>query len=409
MINFKTRTAALIAAFGIFFASGCASFNTSIQKAEQLFENNNYSSAIEQINQHLRNHPDDADALLLKIRVLDKFASSKNAPDDRYDLYEEMKNTHENILFIESPEIVRAQSDSIVNTAWNREQQMGVQLLQEDESEGYDQNFKLIISHLNNALLLNPRNETTYNLIASTYYRHKNISNAITTLESAKKELPIISDQLREKLAYFYLESGNIAEAIHTYEELLANSPDNRDYVHGLVNSYILDNSHEKAIELLEKLIEENPANDMYKEILISEKLFYLNSRIESILAERSAEFKKSDFDEFVQIYNGVEELNSGRNIHQSTDFDLFYSIAGQYKNSASSLLMLSGEVTDDSSLSNQIRHLAENFLTSSLTMWEHLAENYPENREIFKNLYQIYMQLDMNDNAEMIRQNYNF
>ena len=91
------------------------------------------------------------------------------------------------IHFIDASEHILTEADSVLHTARNREQQSGIELLQQDESDHYDQNFEEIIHHLENALILDSLNETAYNLKATTYYRHGNIDKAVTTLETASE------------------------------------------------------------------------------------------------------------------------------------------------------------------------------------------------------------------------------
>jgi len=409
MIYIKTRTAGYLLAFGIFFATACATFHSPLDKAEENFNENNYSSAIKILNQYIRDNPNDVEALLFKLRVLDETAKSVHSPHERTDTYREMISTKESIQFMDAPDHIHAQTDSIVNIAWNREQQQGIELLQQDESDIYDQNFDKIISHLENALILDPLNETTYNLKATTHYRHGEINKSVSVLEAAGDLIPELSNELREKLAYFYLESGNIEGAIRSYKDLLDSSPDNQNYLHGLVNSYVLGEQHKNAIELLENLIQENSDNNLYKEALISEILFDLNKQIEKAINENNNKPELTATD-IALLFTKIEELNSERSIQQISDFESNHSAAGLYKNSAFNLYTLADIVSkQDEKEAEELRQVADNFLKSSLSIWEKLAEDNPENTEILRNLYQVYLQLDMKNNAEMIRKNYNF
>lgn len=412
MIYTKTRTATPVfigIAFGVFFATACATFHSPLEKAEQNFNEKNYTAALQSLNQHIQDHPNDADALLYKLRVLDESAKSFSSPADRADTYMEMKKTSESIYFIDASDQAIAEADSVLNTARNREQQRGVELLQQDESDIYDQNFEEIIHHLENALILDSLNETAYNLKATTYYRHGDINKAVTTLETASEVIPELPDELLEKLAYFYLESGKIEDAIQGYKNLLESSPNNQNHLHGLANAYILGEQHKNAIELLENLTRENPDNDIYKRALASEVLFDLNNRLESALSEKEFSSDLSS-DRIALLYTKIEELNSEITVQQVSDFESSHSVAGLYKNSAFQIYELSGLVSaENRDEAEELRRVADNFLRSSLTVWEKLAENNPDNTDVLRNLYQIYVQLDMKDNADMIRKNYNF
>jgi tetratricopeptide (TPR) repeat protein len=395
--------------FGIFFATACATFISPLEKAEQNFNEKNYDAALQNLNQYIQEHPNDAEALLYKLRVLDESAKSLASPSERTGIYRDMKNTSESIHFMDASEETITEADSVIAIARNREQQNGIELLQKDESEVYDQNFEEIIYHLENALILDSRNETVYNLKATTYYRHGDIDKALSTLETGVEILPEASDELIEKLAYFYLESGKIDNAIRSYENLLENSPENQNYLHGLVNSYILGNQHGNAIELLENLVTDNPDNELYKQTLASEILFDLNEKIDKALTEKEVTTGLTA-ERITLLYTRVEDLNSERSVRQVSDFESNHSVAGSYKNSAFRIYELANFVSDENEdEADDLRRVADNFLRSSLSVWEKLAEDNPENTDVARNLYQVYVQLNMKDNADMIRKNYNF
>jgi len=395
--------------FGIFFATACATFVSPLEKAEQNFNEKNYDAALQNLNQYIQEHPNDAEALLYKLRVLDESAKSFPSPAERAGTYREMKKTSESIYFIDASDQTITEADSVLNTARNREQQNGIELLQKDESEVYDQNFEEIIHHLDNALILDSLNETVYNLKATTYYRHGDIDKALSTLETGVEILPEASDELIEKLAYFYLESGKIDNAIRSYENLLENSPENQNYLHGLVNSYILGNQHGNAIELLENLVADDPDNELYKQTLASEILFDLNEKIGKALTEKEVTTGLTA-ERITLLYTRVEDLNSERSVRQVSDFESNHSVAGLYKNSAFRIYELARFVSSENEdEANDLRRVADNFLRSSLSVWEKLAEDNPENTDVARNLYQVYVQLNMKDNADMIRETYNF
>ncbi len=395
--------------FGIFFATACATFISPLEKAEQNFNEKNYDAALQNLNQYIQEHPNDAEALLYKLRVLDESAKSLASPSERTGIYRDMKNTSESIHFMDASEETITEADSVIAIARNREQQNGIELLQKDESEVYDQNFEEIIYHLENALILDSRNETVYNLKATTYYRHGDIDKALSTLETGIEILPEASDELIEKLAYFYLESGKIDNAIRSYENLLENSPENQNYLHGLVNSYILGNQHGNAIELLENLVTDDPDNELYKQTLASEILFDLNEKIDKALTEKEVTTGLTA-ERITLLYTRVEDLNSERSVRQVSDFESNHSVAGLYKNSAFRIYELARFVSaENEDEADDLRRVADNFLRSSLSVWEKLAEDNPENTDVARNLYQVYVQLNMKDNADMIRKNFNF
>jgi len=396
-------------AFGIFFAVSCGTFKTTeVNNAEEAFNGGNYAEARENIDRQIRNNPDDSEAIILKLKILKELAENTKPVKNRASLFHEMAETAGIFQITEAASSYTERADSILQQAWNNEQQAGIKLLQQDQSGEYKQYFDEIVNHFRNALVLRQDNETTYNLLATTYYRHGDVDKAIETINEASGYISELSDELNSKLAYLNLESGNIAEAIEIYERLLNSDPGNKNYQHGLVNSYILGHHHDESIRILEKLVDSGIDDNAYREALASELLFKFNEDLENRLSVESAE--NVSVSQLTEVYNKVEKLNSERNPRQEADFESNYAIAGLYKNSAKNLFLLAGVIADkDSSKAGQLKLLGKNFLHSSLHYWEKLVNEYPDNPDIVKNLYQVYIELEMNENAESIRSNYNF
>ena len=398
-------------AFGLFFVLSCSTFkNTGINNAEESYNSGDYADARENIDQQIRNNPEDSEAFILKLKILNKLATGTNPVKDRAPVFREMTETAGMLKINEAEHPYTEKADSILHQAWNKEQQAGIKLLQQDQSHVYQENFNEIVNHFRNALILKPENETTYNLLATTYYRHGDIDKAIKTIDEASGYITVLSNELNSKLAYLNLESGNIAEAIEIYQRLLDSDPDNKNYQHGLVNSYILGHHHEESISVLEKMMKEGVDDNLYKEALASELLFKFNEELENSLSDDTVMAGDISVSQLTDIYNRVEKLNSERNPRQEADFGSNYTIAGLYNNSAKNLFQLAGRISsENSSKAEKLEVLGKNFLQSSLPYWEKLANEYPDNPDIIKSLYQVYVKLEMKENAESIRSNYNF
>ena len=174
--------------FGIFFALSCSTFKSSsdLDSAASLYESGNYEHALRTVNNGIQKNPDDFDLQLLKAEILQKIAVENYQPEDREPVYANLRTTADEIQF--TTEAYQTRTDSILNSAWMHEQSAGVRLLQQDGTNSFEQHFNKVIAHFKNAVTIIPDSIVTYNLMATTYYRHGNLSDAISTLEAIDEQ-----------------------------------------------------------------------------------------------------------------------------------------------------------------------------------------------------------------------------
>ena len=118
-----------------------------------------------------------------------------------------------------------------------------------------------------------------------------------------------------EKLAYLYLEAGQINRSVEIYEILSANNPNSEIYQQGLVNSYILGDMHEDAIALLDELTGIYPNRVQYREALATERFYLMSERVRNEMQDPEFE-SYSDSD----IQDMLDQLNDINNIYQDID-----------------------------------------------------------------------------------------
>ena len=223
MYHLSTRTASALLAFGIFFALSCSTLNTSTDSASELLQSGEYDRALSTVNDDIQENPDDQSLKILKAEILREMAVEQYAPENREQVYRNLRETVDEVSF--STDRYRTETDSLLSSAWRNEQSAGVRLLQQDASETFDQHFDRVIAHFSNAVTIIPDSIVTYNLMATTYYRHGNLSEAIATLESIEEKGLTRPPETCEKLAYLNLEAGRIEQAVDIYEGLAEEYP----------------------------------------------------------------------------------------------------------------------------------------------------------------------------------------
>ncbi len=391
--------------FGIFFTLSCSTLSLTNESAESLYERGQYNKALSSVNKSIEENPDDSEEKILKAKILRAVALEKHNPSDRKVYYQNLRDVVDEVQFTTGN--YRTTTDSILVKAWSYEQSEGVRQLQEDVSDTYDANFDRIISHFENASVIIPDSLITYSLKATTYYRHGDTQKAISTIEEAESNGVTLSPQIRERVAFLYLESGNLTKSISIYTDLVNQFPDIQDYRHGLVNALILDENHEESVAYLNELLEKYPTRTEYIEALATERFYKVSQEINITLTDIDAPLTSDKFEtlisELSEIGSLFQRIESDRPTRESHQF----RVASFYNKSAKMLLALQEKSEEE--LAAEIAAHAKEFFEFSLPYWQQLTESNPENRDYFQKLYEAYTQLEMQDEAEMLEQQINF
>ena len=404
MTYLKTRMASILFAFGIFFAYSCSSINQSTSRESDLTgEAKDQLDILEAANATLIEDPGNADALLFKINALYSISSQLDQPIQRLPYYQEMKLTSEQIRASHSKDSdLNIKSDSLLVSVWNREQGEGVRLLSQYENLN-DETHNEVVNNFENAILVNPDSSVTYNLLATTHYQKGDLQAAIQTLEQGYDHLSELPLRFREKLAFLYLEAGQIDISIQLYENLAAEFPGNEQINHGLINAYILGERHSYAVQLLRDQIARRPYDLIYHESLATELFFLIRSEIDLLINGDIVESEvESKIDQLtVELLEAEEHFQEVLANHPDPA-EILYVTASFYKNTAAGLSILAEKTSGE--LEVYLTDEAEKLLRKSLPLWEQVLEYNPENLQIWNSVMQIYLKLGMTEEAEEIR-----
>lgn len=396
----NTRVAGTLLAFGIFFALSCTSTNqTSSDNSSSLSSLDELQNQLNNTEQELQGNERDPRLNIEKATLLFQIAEKTSPPSQRIPLYRNLKDLSD-INF--SDQSANNEINEIVRTAWSYEQGEGVKLLQRNNSVAALSNSEQIADHFNNAITVNPDSLVTYNLLANTYYRSGRFDDAIQTLQDAIELDQGNNREYQEKLAYIYLESGDIETSINYYNQLVEEYPQNAQIRHGLANAYMLNNDHDSSITVLRDLINDYPNRIEYKESLAGELYFtFRSTALQIINSER--EVSDSETDELLQILSEISNLYEEIDSAVPLSDENAYRKAAFLKNSSQYLADLSSNSTDDRLEEHRVE-----LLNRSLELWERLTENNPDNINYIRNLYEIYVDLEMTEEAESLKRSYN-
>lgn len=394
--------------FGIFFAASCASLFSDRVSPDEFYQQGEYEKALTAAEKAAADNPEDYRIRLFKAEILNAIAHNKDHPSERTPYYSNLRNTVDQVSFETNRHSFFI--DSLLSHSWNLEQQQGVKLLQQDETDNLQNYSERIIAHFENAIILIPDSTVTYSLKASTHYKTGNNRAAITTLEDAYESGKKITPKMLEKLAYLYKESGMLDESIKIYRELTETSPDNERYYHGLVNAYMLKEDHASAITVLNTLLDLNPENREYREALATETFLSTAEDVTALLQE-SNRLSGEYSDKIQSIVNRFEiasDIYEDLEIQNTRNEESLLRAASFYKN-ASVFAGLISEIVQNDDKRRDLQALSASLLESSLPYWQALSQYFPESVSYAESLYKVYRELNMDNEADFLHQQLNF
>lgn len=389
-------------AFGIFFITSCTSTGF-LNKSDNSSDESDREASLEEIQTQIEKDPDNSDLKIEKLEILFDIARNNPSPLLRQPYYRNMYDTAMEISY--QSDSHSAEIDQKLNQAWSFEQGQGVSLLQQDETENFELHLNTIVAHFDNAITVQPDSMVTYTLKATTLYESGQIEDAIQTLEKAITTGDQTDLQIQEKLAYMHLEVGNLDRSIEIYKELALENFSDSNVQNGLVNAYVLNEQHEEAVEVLRELTETYPNQPEYQEALATELFFIFEKDAADFLANPG--ISQSNSENLLNLLREVDVIFSELQEKIPTAEEGTERMASFYTQAANTASDLANVTNGD--IQNSFNQIEIDFYNQSLPLWLKLAELQPENIEYRENLYQLYLELDMEDEAQSIEQSLNF
>lgn len=393
------RMLSLVLAFGIFFTLSCSTLQDT-ESANSSEDETSLQEQLSDINREISNNPENTNLQEEKAKLLYRYSQTFSNPNNRSPMYLNIRDIANNYS---TDSDISKSLDEVLFDAWHKEEQSAISLLQEDTENRSDEEVARITSHLENAITLIPDSLQAYNLLATTHYQHGNMNKAIEVLEQAEDQREIYNPAIVEKLAYLYLESGNLEEAERRYRDLVEFDPEKLLYKHGLINVLILSDRHEETIDMLEELANEYPARYSYQESLATELFYLFENKTEAYITDSNEdELSAEDREEFTSLLSSVHSLFETIQESLPTSEENLFRIASFYKKASERLARLPDE-------DGELDEMEQDFMEYSLPLWKRLAEINPDNLGYINNLYQVYVHLGMQEEAQSIERSYNF
>ncbi|MEX0721609.1 MAG: tetratricopeptide repeat protein [Balneolaceae bacterium] len=250
-ISFMTRFAGLILVAGFFYSCGSTQPNI-----DELVQNNQYERALIQLDEMIERNPDQPELYIQRGEISALLARELN-PEERTPLYSDTAEDFNTAEEYGATDAQKSSIDSLRQQLWKDEHNEG---LRASEREDDDQ-YQIAETHFTNAILLRSGAMSSYQNLAIALFNQGKVDEAIESLHTALNFTDDPPVALYEFLGYLYLEKGDPDEASQYYELANKNLADNLNIAFGLINAYIAAGNSEKAAELLEPMVENNPQN----------------------------------------------------------------------------------------------------------------------------------------------------
>lgn len=272
--------------------------------------------------------------------------------------------------------IAESTTDSLLNSYWESEQNMGLNSYQNES----DSSLILAISHFDNAILLLPNKTESYKSLSIAQYNNGDIDQAISTLERAES-IGSTDSEVFESLGFLHLEKGNANQSISNYRKANQDPIKNKNIAFGLVNAYISQDNITESIAFLSDLVEEYPTDEklhnvygtqLYKQASMlfprllqayqrNDTTTAMNLKVEVIGISEQAE------NELVEAYR----MNS-------TNIEFIESLAVFYNNMSGNYFSVLNDTFQSDK--QEIRNKALSLTDFAITYYSKLLESDPQN-----------------------------
>jgi tetratricopeptide (TPR) repeat protein len=410
----------------------CESTSPLVNDVQVDLVTGNFEGALETVNTAIAEDSSNYTAHYYKGIVLASQAFEMQPPSSRLSVYENAKSSFDTAKSLmqaqpETPEELEQLNTSVVSF-WADEYNMGVNIQNEDSLFNATENpYETSLAHLLNAATINPDSSMTFQVISSTYYQLDQVDNAIESYENAMSLLDQPAPEDYEYLISLYLYQNRYEEAIELSEEGREEYPEETMFVQFLADAYIQAGERDRAITLVEELIDSEPDNPQYRRVLgtqvyqsverisnevsgLYEELFELRqaarnqrgqeleqtqSEIEALQSEIEA--KEQEIDELSEI--SIREMT--RVVELVPDDESANFILGIiYQNRAANLFERRNNTTDNEMAAEYDQRAKDN-LEQARQYYERAAEINPDNPENWQSLFQVYTALGMEEEAE--------
>ena len=424
--------------FGIFFAllaTQCAPLNVQSPSLKERFKGSSPEQILNWAEQENQRNPNELEPYLIRAQAA--FDLAKSTPDiaARKSWYIEMRlaldefNEVRELSGSSASERLFADRDSLISQSWNHEFFQARELITSEQTPTGESSFgvlQMALDHLENAFIIQPDAVESTEWLATLLYESGEAIRALEILEQGRSLQPseiTLSETYLEKLAWLYLETGNLEAAIDVYEELNQGNRSTKRIRIAYINALLLAGERVDGLKLLASLADDFPNDPDIKKVLLLESLRELRTLI---LSESSEDLRRDDIQSPFEQSQGYVDRISSLVEHSA----IWWTPRSNPQNA----LWNQEVLTDSPTLPNAyLVEVGELFIeilqelneldrlfppefqvateglifslrNSALLVLERLFENQPDSVEIAEALMELYTELGMKDEADSLQ-----
>ncbi|MDQ7052050.1 MAG: tetratricopeptide repeat protein [candidate division KSB1 bacterium] len=348
----------LLVIFSVGMFWGCQP--KEVTSAKVYIQQNDWDSAIKQLEIAVENYPENAEAHYL----LGRAYGMKGR-------YEDMNREFDASLKAD-PKFAN-QIEFERNKYWIENFNKGVQLFNADKLDEAIEAFKI-------AAVIDPNRVETYRNLAVAYARTQQFDKAIEAFQQAM-ELDPNSPETLLNMGMVYYQMEKYEDAAKTLEKVLEIQPDNIDAVSTLGLAYHMLGETDKAISAYERALEKSPSN------------------VDLLFNYAALLLKKGEFERAAQTFQRVLQDNP-------EDYDAVIAVADAFLQVAEKFTKEANKMETESENPNQeeikkMRETAKEFYAKAIPYLEKATQLKPDNRNIWFNLGVAYIHLGEREKGE--------
>lgn len=374
-----TRLTGLLLVAGFFYSCGSSQANI-----DELLANKNYEQALTEISSRLEE--DEAQpGLYIQRAQINATLARETDPELRADFYTRTSADFEAANIYGASDSQLEKIDSLRQQYWKFEHNEGLRV---SDNEDIEERYHRAEIFFSNALILREDAVSTYKNIAIAQYNQGKIDEAIQSFKSALNHQDEESPEIYENLGFLYLEKGDAEQAAFYYELADKNIEKDQNLAFGLINAYIANGNNERAIELLEALVDEQPDNARLRNVY-GTQLYEITSEIVEDLKQAYTEQDTVLAEQILFEVEGMADEAETQLIEafkrDTANTAYLESLAVFYNNlSAQHLSLLEVAFEKDQ---DKIREKASTLIDFAIDYYERLLQTAPENEVYTKKL----------------------
>lgn len=419
------------------FLVGCGgTTNPLIDQAKSNIETGNNEALLQNAEKSIEQYPGDPRGYFYKAVALGNIGESQENPADRTDYYIQMNETFETAKAVD--DTTEGTADEMSRIAptkqghYNVEYEQGVNYLRDDSLKSTVENpLEWSMLHFKNATVILPDQPNGWNAYAITSAQNQDFESAAKAKEKYMSMAPDTSIKVVDyiQLGGFYSNLEKSEKAIAILEEGQKKFPKNADIISHLASNYISVGKPQKAIAVFEELVKENPENPEYR-LKMGSEIFNQALALQDSLAANSKkilslqeEYKSAESSNKEEIKNQIMELSDENKELQSLidkyldrseeevkkaleygpeDAGAYETLGIIHRFRAQIVIdQYNRTPNDQPEKAAELDKKGKQLLRDAMGYYEKAVEIKPDNKNYWKNLFQIYATLGMDKKAQ--------